>query len=152
MPSIVKTPLVVALAFLSGNAVDALAPRTTTTTSNTAKQSVAQSRRDWLAQAAAVGIATTILPTRSTAAELDVDSYLKSGGVSMPMGVSGQGGKMRPETGVIFRDGSEVSRDPRSGDVLAEILLKSKGSAEQPIPVLTTFSSPWPLGTYPMWI
>ena len=85
------------------------------------------------------------LPAPSQAAEVNVDSYLKSGGVPMPMGVSGQGGKMRPETGVVFRDGTEVSRDARNGDVLAEILLKSKGSSEN-LPVLTTFSSPWPLG------
>jgi len=30
----------------------------------------------------------------------DVDSYLKSGYVQNPMGVSGQAGKSRPETGV----------------------------------------------------
>ena len=40
-------------------------------------------------------------------------------------------------------DGSYVSRNPRTGDVLAKILLKStKGDA---MAVLTSFSSPWNL-------
>lgn len=75
----------------------------------------------------------------------DVDSYLKTGLVSQPMGVSGQAGKSKPLTGVILRDGSEVSRDPRLGDVSAEILVESKDSAN--MPVLATYSSPWPLQT-----
>lgn len=74
----------------------------------------------------------------------DVDDYLKSGFVSNPMGVSGQAGKSKPNTGVLVRDGSEVSRDPRTGDVLAEILVQSRGQAS---PVLASFSSPWPLAT-----
>lgn len=58
---------------------------------------------EWLGQAAA---AMTVIGTSSHpvgAAELDVESYMQSGGVSMPMGVSGQGGKMRPTTGVVLR-------------------------------------------------
>jgi hypothetical protein len=47
----------------------------------------------------------------------------------------------------LLRDGSEVSRDSRSGDVLAEILLQSKQNASQKIPVFASFSSPWPLAT-----
>ena len=43
------------------------------------------------------------------------------------------------------RDGSEVFRDPRNGDVLAELVLKAKGSSGE-VPVLASFSSPWPLG------
>lgn len=34
---------------------------------------------------------------------LDIDNFLRSGQVSNPMGVSGQAGKSRPETGVILR-------------------------------------------------
>jgi hypothetical protein len=34
---------------------------------------------------------------------LDVESFLRLGQVSNPMGVSGQAGKSRPETGVILR-------------------------------------------------
>ena len=60
----------------------------------------------------------------------------------MPMGVSGQAGKAKPRTGVVLREGEEPSRDDRSGNVLAEILV---GKTNDPIPVLTTFSSPWKL-------
>jgi hypothetical protein len=42
-----------------------------------------------------------------------------------------------------LREGSEVSRDSRSGDVLAEILVKGNGDL---IPVVASFASPWPLG------
>ena len=45
------------------------------------------------------------------------------------------------------RDGSEILRDPRNGGVLAEILLKSNGSSDK-VPVLASFSSPWPLGEF----
>lgn len=48
-------------------------------------------------------------------------------------------------TGVVLLDGSEVSRDGRSGDVFAEILVKGRGSDDL-MPVVATFSSPWPLG------
>ena len=58
----------------------------------------------------------------------------------MPMGVSGQAGKAKPVTGVILREGSEVSRDDRSGSVLAEILV-----GKDQTPVFASFSSPWPL-------
>lgn len=51
----------------------------------------------------AAALAVPILGPTNTAAVaapsddgFDIDSYLKSGGVPMPMGVSGQGGKMRP--------------------------------------------------------
>lgn len=74
----------------------------------------------------------------------DVDNFLKTGMVQMPMGVSGQAGKSRPETGVILRDGSEVMRDGRSGDVLAEIILKN---SNEKVPVLASYASPWPLAT-----
>jgi len=76
---------------------------------------------------------------------LDVENFLRSGGVAMPMGVSGQAGKSRPENGVVLRDGSDVSRNNKSGDVLAEILLDVK--SKDPTAVLTSFSSPWPLAT-----
>jgi len=63
----------------------------------------------------------------------------------MPMGVSGQAGKSRPENGVVLRDGTDVSRNTKSGDVLAEILLSA--SSTDPTAILTSFSSPWPLAT-----
>ena len=61
------------------------------------------------------------------------------------VGVSGQAGKGKPELGVVLRDGSEVSRDTRTGDVLAEILVKSGTNADEVVPVLAGFSSPWSL-------
>eukprot|EP00566_Odontella_aurita_P019085 CAMPEP_0113542966 /NCGR_PEP_ID=MMETSP0015_2-20120614/9903_1 /TAXON_ID=2838 /ORGANISM="Odontella" /LENGTH=306 /DNA_ID=CAMNT_0000443087 /DNA_START=213 /DNA_END=1132 /DNA_ORIENTATION=- /assembly_acc=CAM_ASM_000160 len=73
---------------------------------------------------------------------LDVNSFLRSGMVSQPMGVSGQAGKSRPETGVVLRDGTDASRDSRSGGVLAEIVVKKSG---EPMAVLATFESPWSL-------
>lgn len=75
-----------------------------------------------------------------------VDDFLKTGQVSMPMGVSGQAGKSKPETGIVFRDGSELSRNVKTGDVVTEILLNSK--SENPTAIITSFSSPWPLGTF----
>jgi len=73
----------------------------------------------------------------------DVNDFLKTGMVSQPMGVSGQAGKSRPELGVNIRDGSEVSRDKRTGSVLAEIVLTPKN--QQPTAVITSFTSSWPL-------
>lgn len=45
----------------------------------------------------------------------------------------------------FFRDGSEVFRDPRTGDVSAEILVKGASGGDY-MPVLASFSAPWPLG------
>ena len=51
----------------------------------------------------------------------------------------------------ILRDGSEVSRDSRTGDVLAEILLQSKtkdpNTKNTQIPVFASFQSPWPIAS-----
>ena len=46
----------------------------------------------------------------------------------------------------FYRDGSEVQRDPRSGNVLAEIILKTEGGGR--MAALTSYSSPWPLGRF----
>ncbi len=40
-------------------------------------------------------------------------------------------------------DGTDVERDSRTGNVLAEIVLGDKADLS---PVLVSFSSPWPLG------
>jgi hypothetical protein len=99
-------------------------------------------------------LATTITSNKVMAAEgvvdadpssFDVNNFLKSGQVSMPMGVSGQAGKSRPETGVILRDGSDLSRT-KSGDVLSEIIVESSSDGN-PMAVAVTFTSPWPLAT-----
>jgi hypothetical protein len=79
---------------------------------------------------------------------VDVDNYLKTGMVPNPIGVGGQAAKSKPITGVLLREGTDVSRDNKSGDVLAEILVKDKTTDEY-MPVLTSFSSPWPLATGP---
>ena len=76
---------------------------------------------------------------------LNVNDFLRSGQVAMPMGVAGQAGKSRPETGVMLRDGSDVSRNPKTGDVLAEIVVQDKDLS--PAVVVASYSSPWPLGT-----
>lgn len=75
---------------------------------------------------------------------LNVNDFLKTGQVAMPMGVAGQAGKSRPETGVTLRDGSDVSRDPRTGDVLAEIIVQDAKNQQAAV-VLASYSSPWPL-------
>jgi hypothetical protein len=86
------------------------------------------------------------LAAGETPDSFNVDAYLRSGVVSSPMGVSGQAGKSKPETGIFLRDGSEVSRDPRTGDVLAEIVMMSS-SGDKKAPVLASYSAPWPLAT-----
>ncbi|KAL3934983.1 MAG: hypothetical protein SGBAC_009412 [Bacillariaceae sp.] len=110
------------------------------------------SRRGMMIQTGAAGMATIFGQTQAAwgaAAvqdSMDVDSFLRSGqDIGGNMGVSSQAGKSRPETGVYLRDGSEVSRDPRSGNVLAEIILqKTDGSR---MAALSSYSSPWPLAT-----
>ena len=46
----------------------------------------------------------------------------------------------------LNRDGYETSRDPRTGDILAELLLKTP--AGTPMAALVSYSSPWPLGEF----
>jgi hypothetical protein len=77
------------------------------------------------------------------------EEFLKTGRVAVPMGVSGQAGKSRPETGIVLRDGTEVSRDSKTGNVLAEVVLNDASAASNdPIAVLVTFTSPWSLGEF----
>ena len=95
---------------------------------------------------------TAIIPYQpSMAADVDglnVNDFLKTGQVAMPMGVAGQAGKSRPETGVTLRDGTDVSRDPRTGDVMAEIIVQDSKHQNAAAVVLASYSSPWPLGTF----
>jgi len=115
----------------------------------------ASTRRDALGSilgggAAAVASSIMLPGKAAIAAETtDVDNFLRTGGVSMPMGVSGQAGKAKPETGVLLREGTGVSRDSKSGNVLAEILVqKSNGSDSSDfMAVVTSFQSPWALAT-----
>lgn len=115
---------------------------------------VSVARRNLIASAASaafVGIGSAVAPAfavgEKTAEGVDVESFLRSGMVAQPMGVSGQAGKSRPELGVVLRDGTELSRDSRSGGVLAELVLEKAGD---PMAVLTSFESPWPLAKGPL--
>jgi len=113
-----------------------------------ATESTTSCRKSFLstvAKTAVLSIGFFTSDEASAEESLDVDSFLRTGGVSMPMGVSGQAGKSRPQNGVVFRDGTDVARNSKTGDVLAEILLNVK--SDDPTAVLTTFSSPWPLAT-----
>ena len=107
------------------------------------------SRRDVLAVASGAIVGSGLAPIIATATDdspdsVNVDSFLRTGMVSQPMGVSGQAGKSKPETGIVFREGSEMARNSKTGEVVAEILLKD-GKKEY-VPVVASFSSPWPLG------
>lgn len=75
---------------------------------------------------------------------LDIDSFLRTGQEAFPMGVSSQAGKSKPVTGIYLRDGTDVLRDSRTGNVLAEIVLGDKSDLSA---VLVSFSSPWQLAT-----
>lgn len=103
------------------------------------------SRRSFMrnVSSSAAALAIMNLGIEQAFADTNVDDFLKSGQVAMPMGVSGQAGKSRPETGIVFRDGSEVSRDTKTGNVLAEILLDA--NSEDPTAALVSFTSAWPL-------
>ena len=144
-----KTAPILALVAVSGHAA-AFAPLDRVTKASAAISSLQASksaaddvtRRDVFVKASAAVTAGLVAHLQSANA-LDTDDFLKTGQVSMPMGVSGQAGKAKPVTGIILREGSEVSRDNK-GNVLAEILL---GKSSDPTPVLATFSSPWPLAT-----
>ena len=59
------------------------------------------------------------------------------------MGVSSQAGKARPQTGVVFRDGTDVLQG-RDGNVSAELLVGSKAN---PTAVLVSFNAPYKLET-----
>lgn len=81
-------------------------------------------------------------PANALQDSLDIDNFLRTGMEAMPMGVSGQAGKSKPVTNVYLRDGTDISRDTRSGNVLAEIVLGEKPDLTA---ALVSFQSPWPL-------
>ncbi|KAL7447533.1 hypothetical protein ACHAXM_010811 [Skeletonema potamos] len=101
------------------------------------------SRRDVIATAALA------LPSVANAAaavqdSLEIDEFLRTGVDSGGnMGVSSQAGKSRPQTGVVFRDGTDVLQS-KTGDVSAEILV---GTKADPKSVLISFSAPYKLET-----
>ncbi len=59
------------------------------------------------------------------------------------MGVSSQAGKSRPQTGVVFRNATDVLQG-KNGDVSAELLV---GSKAKPTSVLVSFNAPYKLET-----
>lgn len=131
-----------------------LSPQTSPDTANARRAFSSVSNRRKVMQSfvqGTLGTAGTILtitssPSPATAAaiqdSLDVDTFLRTGvDLGGNMGVSSQAGKSKPETGVVFRDGTDVSQS-RQGDVLAEILT---GTKQNPKPVLVSFNSPYAL-------
>ena len=135
-----------------------VAAASTTETARAWSSTGPHSRRqalEWMVgnTAAVVASSTVVMPGVSHAVAeqpegVDVDEFLRTGTYGMPMGVSGQSGKSRPETGVVLREGTDVARDARTGDVSAEILLKpASSSSSDMVPVFTSYSSPWPLAT-----
>lgn len=135
----------------------ALEPRMGAPFSTPVQPSSRRTALGWLAGASSTFLVVPALAVRAVddaddklPETFDVQNYLRTGLVAQPMGVSGQAGKSRPETGVLLRDGSEVQRDTRTGDVLAEILLKPSGGfggGDTLVPVLASYQSPWPLAT-----
>ena len=111
-------------------------------------QTAASSRRSFLWNTACTMTGAVLISTTANAIDtpnaIDVDSFSRTGMVAQPVGVSGQAGKSKPETGVVLREGSDVRRDSKTGDVLAEILVQT--ASKEYMPVVASFSSPWPLG------
>lgn len=112
--------------------------------SSRAPTSIHASRRDVIATAAASILA---LPSAANAAaavqdSLEIEEFLRTGVDSGGnMGVSSQAGKSRPQTGVVFRDGTDVLQS-KKGDVSAEILV---GTKADPKSVLISFTAPYKL-------
>lgn len=130
-----RLSVITLLLSISDGTISALAP-----------QPVLPRRRalGWIAGSCVAG--TCVGAPEIACADVNTDDFVRTGMVSQPMGVSGQAGKSKPTTGVVLRDGSEVNRDVKTGDVLAEILVKDASSGDM-IPVVTTFTSPWTLMT-----
>ncbi|GAX25904.1 hypothetical protein FisN_6Hh058 [Fistulifera solaris] len=102
-------------------------------------------RREFWSACGTIAATTLMAPSSANAAaqeSLDIETFLRTGiDTGGGMTVSSQAGKSRPQTGVVFRDGSDVSQD-RNGAVAAEILV---GTKKDPKPVLVSFVAPWKL-------
>ena len=143
-----KSGLLLSVAFVPLEITAFQAPRPTVLPKDEIVTSGVGCRRDFLGSIAVIG-AGFIAPSPSFAVQdtMDIDSFLRTGvDGGGPMGVSSQAGKSRPQTGVIFRDGSDVLQD-KSGAVSAEILTRKKAD---PQAVLISFVSPWKLETGPV--
>lgn len=111
-----KIALVSLTAYTVGQTVGVSAFMPTAPCANKPRSSTAleASRRSVLSDAASLAL-TAAAPPRANAAaaavqdSLQVDDFLRTGVDSGgTMGVSSQAGKSRPQTGVVFRDGTDV--------------------------------------------
>lgn len=102
-----------------------------------------------IAGASSILLTSIASPAKANAAaavqdSLGVDEFLRTGiDIGGNMGVSSQAGKSRPQTGVVFRDGTDVLQG-KGGDVSAELLVGTKAS---PTSVLVSFNAPYKLET-----
>ena len=84
----------------------------------------------------------------ATQDSLDTAEFLRTGvDGGGNMGVSSQAGKSRPQTGVVFRDGTDVLQGRGTGlggEVSAELLI---GTKARPTSVLVSFAAPYKLET-----
>lgn len=88
-----------------------------------------------------------VAPSFARATDDEVQEFLRTGTYGLPTGPSGMARKSRPETGVVLRPGTLVDRNAKTGDVSAELLLMSSSNNNDMIPVLASYTSPWPLAT-----
>lgn len=127
--------------------------RTLASTTALRERAPSRRRRDVIenallgAGAAACSLLLPPLPANAAAAvqdSLEIDQFLRTGvDGGGNMGVSSQAGKSRPQTGVVFRDGTDVLQG-KNGDVSAELLVGTKAS---PSSVLVSFNAPYRLET-----
>ncbi|KAK1745074.1 hypothetical protein QTG54_004365 [Skeletonema marinoi] len=113
---------------------------------STSKSALHASRRDVIATATASMLALPSVVNAAAAVQdsLGIDEFLRTGvDGGGNMGVSSQAGKSRPQTGVVFRDGTDVLQS-KKGDVSAEILV---GTKADPKSVLISFTAPYKLET-----
>lgn len=122
--------------------------RSLNASSSTSLQSKAWDRKQFLNVGLGLAFSVSFQPANGAESNrpesLDIDSFLRTGQEAFPMGVSSQAGKSKPVTGIFLRDGTDVLRDSRTGNVLAEIVLGDKSDLSA---VLVSFSSPWQLAT-----
>lgn len=112
----------------------------------TTQSALHASRRDVLASATATMLALPSVVNAAAAVQdsLQIEEFLRTGiDAGGTMGVSSQAGKSRPQTGVVFRDGTDVLQS-KKGDVSAEILV---GTKSDPKSVLISFTAPYKLET-----
>jgi hypothetical protein len=121
----------------------------TTTTLQISRRQLLETTSFPIAITAAAAAALVALPSSANAAaaiqdSLEINEFLRTGvDTGGNMGVSSQAGKSRPQTGVVFRDGTDVLQG-QSGDVAAEILV---GTKARPTSVLVSFTAPYKLET-----